>query len=292
MKHQLYTQKPRRLFAFGCSFTNYVWITWPEILAHSLDCELYNFATPLNSNNLIFNTVMQADSYFNFNSTDLVMICWSGILRDAKFVDGSWRRTSGAHNFHTFGDYFFKNMVDPLGYLIETLAFIKGSTELVDRRKSQFHQFSMSGILIDEFNPKLEFLTVEHLTKLKKLYQPYMDRLYPSMCQVLNGDQSDKPKIEKMQKFLGNKHYMDGHPTPDDHLMYLEKMFDIQIQPNTKKLVYGYLPGMYDVIKRIDFSEPNIWDRYPSKMVEYKNNNYIIPNLINNLEFWSKFYHW
>ena len=34
---------PKRLFTFGCSFTDYRWATWANILAYELDCEFHNF---------------------------------------------------------------------------------------------------------------------------------------------------------------------------------------------------------------------------------------------------------
>lgn len=291
-KHRLYEEKPKRLITFGCSFTNYHWITWPEILADTIGCDLYNFAMPSNSNGIIHNTIMQADAILDFNPNDLIMICWSGILRDAKLINGRWRRTSIMHNFDIFGEQFLKEMVDPLGYLVETMAFIKSATDIIDNKKSQFHQFSMSGIFIDEAEPDRLFLSKEHELKIRNLYQKYIDRLYPSMCNVLYNAQSGKPKIEQMKVLLGKKDFMDGHPTPDEHIKYINKIFDFEISDETYRKVNDYLPKMYEIMRSIDYSVKEPWAIHHKKLLEYKDKNYIVPNLTNNMPLGASFYSW
>ena len=70
----LYKNKPKRLFTFGCSFTEWIWATWANILAYELDVPFYNFGKPGAGNYYIANQISQADAIFNFTKDDLVIV--------------------------------------------------------------------------------------------------------------------------------------------------------------------------------------------------------------------------
>ena len=86
----LIIKKPKRLFTFGCSFTKFYYPTWANIIAHDLEIPLYNYGKPGAGNQYIFNTIMQADTIYNFNKDDLIMVCWSSISREDRYKDGNW----------------------------------------------------------------------------------------------------------------------------------------------------------------------------------------------------------
>ena len=75
----------KRLFTFGCSFTNYVRPTWADLLHNKYKSDLevsYNFGIPASGNSCIASRVSEAHNKFNFQSGDLVAICWSSIMRE------------------------------------------------------------------------------------------------------------------------------------------------------------------------------------------------------------------
>ena len=52
----LITLEPKRIFTFGCSFTNYLWSTWANILGYEFrEAEFYNFGKSGAGNQYIFN---------------------------------------------------------------------------------------------------------------------------------------------------------------------------------------------------------------------------------------------
>jgi hypothetical protein len=55
----------RRLFAFGCSFTNYRWSTWADCLAPEFDY-FENWGQAGAGNHYIFNSVMECDQRNHF----------------------------------------------------------------------------------------------------------------------------------------------------------------------------------------------------------------------------------
>jgi hypothetical protein len=85
-----------RLFAFGCSFTNYRWSTWADCLAPEFD-SFENWGQAGGGNHYIFNSVMEADQRHHFGAGDTVIVCWTSFTRDDRYVNGRW---------HTLGNMF------------------------------------------------------------------------------------------------------------------------------------------------------------------------------------------
>ena len=80
-----------RIFTFGCSFTNYWWPTWADILAHDVGCDYYNFGNSGLGNVGIFSRMVQADNKYNFTPDDKIYVMWSGWHRvDRVNEDGWW----------------------------------------------------------------------------------------------------------------------------------------------------------------------------------------------------------
>ena len=94
--HQTGVPQLKRLFAFGCSFTNYRWSTWADCLAPEFD-EFQNWGQSGAGNHYIFNSVMEADQRQSFAAGDTVVVCWTSFTRDDRYVDGLW---------HTLGNIF------------------------------------------------------------------------------------------------------------------------------------------------------------------------------------------
>ena len=58
---ELFSKKPTRIFTFGCSFTDYIWPTWANIIAYDLNIPFHNYGRGGAGNQFIFNTIMQAE---------------------------------------------------------------------------------------------------------------------------------------------------------------------------------------------------------------------------------------
>lgn len=75
----------KRLFAFGCSLTYYTWPTWADIVSRSFD-DYYNFGVMGMGNQFIHHTVYEANSIFNFTSSDTVLIMFTNPFRNDSFI--------------------------------------------------------------------------------------------------------------------------------------------------------------------------------------------------------------
>jgi hypothetical protein len=101
----LNSSKHKRIFCFGCSFTHGHG-SWAELLKrHFGDYpredsyipsdqmhlqRVHNFGKAGAGNYYIFNTIVEKSLEYNFTKDDLVLIEWSGVLREDRFKDGKW----------------------------------------------------------------------------------------------------------------------------------------------------------------------------------------------------------
>ena len=71
-----------RLFTFGCSYTEYIWPTWSDVLAHDLDCdEAHNYGKAGMGNQGIACRLIEANRKHSFQPEDIICIVWSSWTR-------------------------------------------------------------------------------------------------------------------------------------------------------------------------------------------------------------------
>jgi hypothetical protein len=150
-------KKYKRFFAFGCSLTNYVWPTWADIIGQ--DIPIYeNWAHPAAGNHYIFNSVMEADAVHNFTQDDLIIIMWSNMLREDRYVKGQWIHDGPDSVKSRYGSQWVNNFyLDNRAQLIHNLAHIKATHEFLSNKQSDWASLAMSIYLTSTaFNPTLD----------------------------------------------------------------------------------------------------------------------------------------
>ena len=180
----------KRLFTFGCSFTNYRWSTWADCLAPEFDY-FENWGQSGAGNEFIFNSVMEADQHNTFSSKDTVVICWTTPTREDRYVQGRWHTLGNMFTCPIYNKEYLENHVDERGLLIKTLAYIKAVKTLLESRKTHWQFLSMDDI--DSLN----------------IYQDVVDSILPSYKAVL------------FSRGWPNRDG-DPHPSPAEHLAYLD----------------------------------------------------------------------
>lgn len=83
----------KRFFAFGCSFTNWIWPTWADMVATHFN-EYYNYGMSGRGNWYIYNMLLNADKQHKFTKDDLVVIQWSEWSRHDVLINGQWTTAS------------------------------------------------------------------------------------------------------------------------------------------------------------------------------------------------------
>jgi hypothetical protein len=243
----------KRLFTFGCSFTEYFWSAWPEIIALDLDVPLYNFGRSGAGNQYISNMIAHADSIYNFTENDLVIVSWTNVCREDRWVNGRWI-TPG--NIFTQGEYdenFIKKWGDPVGYLMRDLSLIKLTGAFLKLKKCQYHFFSMVDIVtqIDQnnhetcdpkFNPVIEKLAVNYKNDLAEIQKSFFATLWNN--NIYNN------KILPDVNVYG-KYWSDGHPSPSEHLKYLKLTFDHKFKDATESAVANAQQNLETFVKNV-----------------------------------------
>ncbi len=103
-----------RLFTFGCSFTQYGWPTWADIIAYDKDVEYYNYAIAGLGNVGIAHRILEADLKHKFQDGDEIFILWSSWSREDRVKDAAWigRGSVLTYNSHHYDKSFLKKYWD------------------------------------------------------------------------------------------------------------------------------------------------------------------------------------
>ena len=90
-----------RIFAFGCSLTQYFYPTWADILLYQYKNKGYetsNWAKSGAGNMYINMRLWEANSIHKFNKDDIILLQWSSMFREDRYHMGHGWWTPG--NFH------------------------------------------------------------------------------------------------------------------------------------------------------------------------------------------------
>lgn len=220
MRMKLIEYKPKRLFAFGCSFTNYFWPTWAQIVAYDLNIPLYNYGRSGSGNQYIFNHIMQADNYYKFDENDLIMVCWTNVMREDRWFNGDWQTPGNIFTQTTYPKEFVDAYANETFSCLRDFAYVKVIYEFLKAKNCQFHYLKMM-----DFEEICQWSKVKGSPnpKIYLQYREYLNYSQPSFYKILWHDNLNI-------KYAGNKlihhNWKDIHPTVNEHFKYIRKVFD------------------------------------------------------------------
>lgn len=229
-----------RLFTFGCSFTQYWrWPTWADIVSRNYQ-HFENWGMCGAGNYFILNSLIECHQRNQLTPGDTVMIMWSNTSREDHYVGQEWL---GLGNIYwTAGSEYPKEYVMKFacerGYLIRDLANITMAKHLLESIGCKWHFMSMvpldkpnvtAGLGDNPFDPKRNNMDVV------ELYKDALSSIKPSIFEtVFKGDWGSRPGLPD----VNSPGMRDFHPTPEEHLLYLEQTFpDLQIDNVTRTWV-------------------------------------------------------
>jgi|TARA_B100000902_G_C27321515_1_gene924983 hypothetical protein len=236
MSKKLIHNTPQRIFTFGCSFTGYQWGTWANILGVEFpEAEFRNFGRSGAGNQYIHNMIMQADNVYNFTHEDLVIVQWTNVCREDRYLpekDG-WLVPG---NIFSQGDYnqnFIENYFSEFGSYVRDFALIKSAHQLLKHRCNhhmiKMLDFEYSNQWELKPNPDLNLQTLTHM------YEESIGQILPSFYATLWNNNLEA-KLAKDKKIV-HKLFHDGHPTPLEHYDYLKTVFKHDWSDKTDKVV-------------------------------------------------------
>ena len=219
--NKLITRKPKRLFTFGCSFSNYNWGgMWPEIVAYDLNIPYYNYGLCGCGNQYMACMLMQADIFYKFNSDDLVIVQWTNVCREDRYVWGEWLTPGNIFTQNVYDDRYVKKWADPEGYLLRDLTSIQFVDTFLASKECQYHFLSMVNIAStpDQYSDDTKIFN-----NITGIFSNTLAKIHKSFYEVLWNNTISIKKLRDSQ-LIDNK-YFDGHPHPAETLEYLQKTF-------------------------------------------------------------------
>lgn len=266
-----------RLFTFGCSFTNSIRPTWADIVARQYT-HYQNWGQAGAGNSFIFYSLMECHKRNKITQDDVVMIMWSSIGREDRYVNGAWLTPGSIYNQTDYDEKFVEQHADPTGYLLRDATHLTGAKAVLDAIGCQYYFFSIVPFNMPDDNVfnvfsidrKIEKLYAEEfsivkpsvyetifncdwysrsgpkeLTKLKEEYQIKCGEQWPTWEQFITQDFTSVPnnvvnEINNQHNFSNRYlHRYDTHPVASEYMEYLNLVApDIQIDNSTRDWVH------------------------------------------------------
>jgi hypothetical protein len=237
--------KFKRFFAFGCSYTEYLWPTWADIIGKQYGEKYINCGKYGAGNSYIHSALMEADQTFRFDKEDLIIICWTSCFRQDQYMHGNWELRG---NIINWGEKYVKRFFDPRGFLIRDLALIKSVCETLENKGCRYEMISAFPFSSNSlFNDAL-IRETEIDSDIVTMYSDILLKIHPSYYEVL-----EKKERPIKGRFID---IVDSHPTPAEHLEYIKRTIP-EYLPDDCTFVNQYMETLY-----YNYMEERWWDRW------------------------------
>ena len=266
-----------RLFTFGCSFTQYHWPTWADVIGQEFDY-FENWGKPGAGNSYIFHSLIECFKKNQFTSDDTVIIMWSCSTRVDIYKNSDWKTMSPTRTYDDIANYV-KNF-DIRGLLLQSLSFMASAKELLDKWRVNYEFLSMIPVdyhdIYPNNNPYADLLDTYDIFSLglkpsfyeaiyncqwyyasdflpetleqkqsfiQKLYNGFKGHDWPTFDDYLNKiniDNDTKTEIGSY-RLIDIMNYHDPHPSPKMHLEYVQKVLpEFVISNHTLEWIGNY----------------------------------------------------
>ena len=213
-------QKYKRFFTFGCSFTDYKYPTWANIMQRNMPhVEFYNLGRCGGGNTFISNRVTEANRVFKFCETDLIMIMWSTFCREDRYTyNHGWKLPGNIYSQNEYSfttEEYIKEWGQPLTYLVRDLSTIDITTSFLNSLPCD--NLCMMSVPLDHQQDLRCQKTRYILDLYSDLHYSYPDNMYEL---ELGGSWVNGSRY----KTSWTDDYNDYHPSPLRYANYLKKL--------------------------------------------------------------------
>lgn len=223
---QLDFKKYKRFFAFGCSFTDYHWPTWANIISQEIpDSTIFGKSGAGNS--FIYQSLVEAHIRYKLNKDDLIMIMFSNVTREDRFIHnrGGWITPGNLFHQSEYDEHFMKTSFCHHGYLMRDLNLIHGCKTLLNSVGCDYELMSI--VPFDSL--KSDGLKMTEIDYLLEYHTDTLSQIKPSVFEtIFQNDWNTRLPRPKYKVCWSDELFVDNHPTPLEHFEYLNLMF-----PNT-----------------------------------------------------------
>jgi hypothetical protein len=235
-----------RVFTFGCSFTNYDWPTWADIIIHDFSNKGYNYGLSGLGNVGIMHRILEADLRHKFTEKDCILICWTSWVREDRFLFGSWKRYGCVYINPFYTRKFWK-------YCDQDNDLMKNATAIIMTNKTYHDKIIFQGGIADYQNPEIDYGPKSNIYKdLEKFY-----------IKELNIPEGNLWSRYKMFEIYSNN---DGHPTVKSHLTFVNDIIGYQVKPSTKE----YFINLHDQFSTLISKHPKDFMNKMENVIDWK----------------------
>lgn len=247
-----------RLFTFGCSFTRYLWPTWPDVIKYNFD-HYENWGLAGSGNMLIHNSIVECNKRNKFTKDDTIIVMWTSVDRDDRYIKGVWTPLVQQTLNYNIDNKFLDAILDHKGCVIRDIALISSTKVYLENLGTNFYFLSMNNI-ITPLTKKLDYYA-----DVYDLYKEDIKHIRPSMFDIVYKGAWDKQPSQKIMKRA------DYHPTPDEAVQYLEKVLpEIQIQEPVRKIMKKATQAVFEFFETCD-TEQTDKEKINSVFLEHYN---------------------
>jgi hypothetical protein len=212
----------KRLFTFGCSFTQYWrWPTWADYVGRVFE-HYENWGLCGAGNSYIFNSLIECHQRNTLAPGDLVLIMWTNTSREDRYVGNRWLEGGNVYWGSELGTDYVRRFACERGYLIRDLAVMAACEQLLQHWGCDWRWFSM--VPFDRTNSDNELgenpnMPTQADQDVRDLYRSVIDRMQPSVLDtVFGGSWFTGDGIPDSHD--GGRR--DFHPTPLEHVRYID----------------------------------------------------------------------
>lgn len=230
----------KRFFAFGCSFTEYHWPTWADILGQ--ECEYFeNWGKRGGGNHYIFNSLFECHQRNRITPDDLVIIMWTFSVREDRFVRGEWLTPGNIYQHRLYDEKFTERWSDSTGYFLTTCNYITAAQSLLNSVGCNYHFLSVVDLRQEPVYTQTD-RPGPSKQDIVGVYDDLLATFKPSVHRIIYNYDWDQPVYGKLARYkvqyLNGKKNTDFHSTPAQHLHYLTTVFpELQLQSSTHDFV-------------------------------------------------------
>ena len=209
-----------RVFAFGCSFTQYRWPTWADIMGEQCkSAEFRNYGKSGAGNLFISTHISQIDRMLKFTDTDLVLVMWSTFLREDKYINKEWMTPGNIFTQDILPKDYVRKYADVRGYLIRDMGIIDNATANLEHNKA--HVINLLSVPASYQSDH----TADDVSDVIELYSPLIRKFPISMFEHFGKWRHGHTYYDNGQAHkTGGAMFQDYHPNTLDYFNYLKHL--------------------------------------------------------------------
>lgn len=276
--------KYKRVFTFGCSFTKWSYPTWADYLVEEFKnrgLEGYNFGAGGAGNLYIFTKLMEANQIFRFNEEDLVIVSWTSMHREDRYIKGRWITPGNIYNQSVYSEDFVKEVADIEFYYLRDSALITAARNSFKDKIGGYYTLAMNNFKDTEPTDS-KFDSTDLCSNTLKVYSSGLKLDFPAIVPFLNlhvGAKEIEPTRPdvRIKKNDNRGVHKEWHPFPEEHYFYLKRNLlpelDIKLSNSTLEYIRNWCEKVNLDNKLTLYSEINFNSSPINNFKEIYNNN-------------------